>query len=115
MKPKPEPVAPPFLEKMPSGEAKAELDELRPVSSASLSLSTKPNEKELLELESASVIESSIDVDGETKEEKQWREMKLHLDDLPGILARLSKIKLTGTSCFHIATHFNLFLLKRMI
>ncbi|XP_003466363.1 protoheme IX farnesyltransferase, mitochondrial [Cavia porcellus] len=96
VKPKPEPVAPPFLEKMPSGEAKAELDELRPVSSASLSLSTKPNEKELLELESASVIESSIDVDGETKEEKQWREMKLHLDDLPGILARLSKIKLTA-------------------
>ena len=30
------------------------------------------------------------------KEEKQWKEMKLRADDLPGILARLSKIKLTA-------------------
>ncbi|XP_023562123.1 protoheme IX farnesyltransferase, mitochondrial isoform X2 [Octodon degus] len=96
VKPKPEPVASPFLEKMPSSEAKAEMDEMRSPSSPSLSLSREPSEKELTELESASVIESSIDTDKETKEEKQWKEMKLQLDDLPGILARLSKIKLTA-------------------
>lgn len=69
---------------------------MKPFSPSSLSLSRKPNEKELIELESASVIEGSIDVGKETKEEKQWKEMKLHADDLPGILARLSKIKLTA-------------------
>ena len=47
-----------------------------------------------------SVIEGSIDLGKETKEEKQWKEMKLRVDDLPGILARLSKIKLTGTLGF---------------
>uniref|UniRef100_A0A9L0S2M6 Cytochrome c oxidase assembly factor heme A:farnesyltransferase COX10 n=1 Tax=Equus caballus TaxID=9796 RepID=A0A9L0S2M6_HORSE len=96
VKPKPEPVTSPFLEKISSGQAKAEVHELRPISPPSLPLSRKANEKELIELESASVIEASIDVGNATKEEKQWKEMKLHVDDLPGILARLSKIKLTG-------------------
>ncbi|KAL8163070.1 UNVERIFIED_CONTAM: hypothetical protein K2H54_006217 [Gekko kuhli] len=31
-----------------------------------------------------------------SKKEKQWKEMKLNMNELPGILARLSKIKLTG-------------------
>nr|XP_014974110.2 protoheme IX farnesyltransferase, mitochondrial isoform X1 [Macaca mulatta] len=96
VKPKPEPVASPFLEKTSSGQAKAEMYEMRPLSAPSLSLSRKPNEKELIELEPASVIEDSIDVRKETKEEKRWKEMKLQVYDLPGILARLSKIKLTG-------------------
>ncbi|XP_005582997.3 protoheme IX farnesyltransferase, mitochondrial isoform X2 [Macaca fascicularis] len=96
VKPKPEPVASPFLEKTSSGQAKAEMYEMRPLSPPSLSLSRKPNEKELIELEPASVIEDSIDVWKETKEEKRWKEMKLQVYDLPGILARLSKIKLTG-------------------
>ncbi|KFO35576.1 Protoheme IX farnesyltransferase, mitochondrial [Fukomys damarensis] len=96
VKPKPKPVASPFLEKTSSDEAKAEIDEMRPLSPLSPSLSIKPDEKQLIELESASTIEGSIDVGKETKEEKQWKEMKVHLDDLPGILARLSKIKLTA-------------------
>ncbi|KAL4691711.1 hypothetical protein H8957_017303, partial [Semnopithecus entellus] len=96
VKPKPEPVASPFLEKTSSGQAKAEMYEMRPLSPPSLSLSRKPNEKELIELEPASVIEDSIDVLKETKEEKRWKEMKLQVYDLPGILARLSKIKLTA-------------------
>uniref|UniRef100_A0A2K5NB31 Cytochrome c oxidase assembly factor heme A:farnesyltransferase COX10 n=1 Tax=Cercocebus atys TaxID=9531 RepID=A0A2K5NB31_CERAT len=95
VKPKPEPVASPFLEKTSSGQAKAEMYEMRPLSPPSLSLSRKPNEKELIELEPASVTEDSIDVRKETKEEKRWKEMKLQVYDLPGILARLSKIKLT--------------------
>ena len=73
---------------------------MRPLPPPHLPLSRKPTDKELLELESASVIEGSLDVGRETKDEKQWKEMKLHLDDLPGILARLSKIKLTGTLLF---------------
>lgn len=44
-------------------------------------------------------MDHSLDTAKEKKEEKQWKEMKLHTDDLPGILARLSKIKLTGTWC----------------
>ncbi|XP_026376815.2 protoheme IX farnesyltransferase, mitochondrial isoform X1 [Ursus arctos] len=96
VKRKPEPVASPFLEKTPLGQAKAEICEMRPLPPPSLPLPRKPNEKELLELESASIIDSSLDAEKETKEEKHWKEMKLHLDDLPGVLARLSKIKLTA-------------------
>ncbi|XP_034845526.1 protoheme IX farnesyltransferase, mitochondrial isoform X2 [Mirounga leonina] len=96
VKRKPEPVASPFLEKTSLGQAKAEICEMRPLPPPSLPLSRKPNEKELLELESASVIEGSLDAGKEAKDEKRWKEMKLQLDDLPGILARLSKIKLTA-------------------
>lgn len=69
---------------------------MKPFSPSRLSLSGKPNEEEVIELESASIIEASVDVGKEIKDEKQWKEMKLHADDLPGILARLSKIKLTA-------------------
>ncbi|XP_008853909.1 protoheme IX farnesyltransferase, mitochondrial [Nannospalax galili] len=95
VKPKSEPVASPFLESTSSGQAKAEVGEVRALLPPRLPLSRKPEEK-LIELESASVVEHSIDVGKETKEEKQWKEMQLHMDDLPGILARLSKIKLTA-------------------
>ncbi|KAM6163742.1 protoheme IX farnesyltransferase, mitochondrial [Rhynchocyon petersi] len=93
VKPKPEPVAS-FLEKT-SSEAK-EIDEMSSLSPPSLSLSRKPREKEFIELDSSSIIEGPIEIEKETKDEKQWKEMKLQLDDLPGILARLSKLKLTA-------------------
>ncbi|GAB5580544.1 protoheme IX farnesyltransferase [Prionailurus iriomotensis] len=96
VKRKPEPTVSPFLERSSLAQAKAETCAMRPLPPPHLPLSRKPNDKELLELESASVIEGSLDVGRETKDEKQWKEMKLHLDDLPGILARLSKIKLTA-------------------
>ncbi|XP_006097436.1 protoheme IX farnesyltransferase, mitochondrial [Myotis lucifugus] len=96
IKPKSEPVASPFLEKSSSSQAKAEVYEMKPFAPSTLSLPRKPNETELIELESASIIEASVDVGKETKDEKQWKEMKLRVDDLPGILARLSKIKLTA-------------------
>ncbi|EPQ02145.1 Protoheme IX farnesyltransferase, mitochondrial [Myotis brandtii] len=96
IKPKSEPVASPFLEKSSSSQAKTEVYEMKPFAPSTLSLPRKPNETELIELESASIIEGSVDVGKETKDEKQWKEMKLHVDDLPGILARLSKIKLTA-------------------
>ncbi|XP_053426193.1 protoheme IX farnesyltransferase, mitochondrial isoform X2 [Nycticebus coucang] len=96
VKPKPEPLASPFLEKTSPGQAKPDMHEMRSLSSPSVPLSGKPHEKELMELESASIIEGSANVGKETKDEKQWKEMKLCMDDLPGILARLSKIKLTA-------------------
>ncbi|XP_008155672.2 protoheme IX farnesyltransferase, mitochondrial [Eptesicus fuscus] len=96
IKPKSEPMTSPFLQKSSSSQAKAEVYEMKPFAPSTLSLPRKPNETELIELESASVIEGSVDVGKETKDEKQWKEMKLRVDDLPGILARLSKIKLTA-------------------
>ncbi|XP_006170959.1 protoheme IX farnesyltransferase, mitochondrial [Tupaia chinensis] len=96
VKPKPEPAATPFLEKTSSHQAKEEIYEIRPLPPQSLSLPRKPNEKELIALDSASIVEGTMELGKETKEEKQWKEMKLHMDDLPGILARLSKIKLTA-------------------
>lgn len=96
IKPKSEPMASPFLEKSSSSQAKAEVYEMKPFAPSTLSFPRKPNETELIELESASIIEGSVDVGKETKDEKQWKEMKLRVDDLPGILARLSKIKLTA-------------------
>ena len=77
---------------------------MRPLVPSSLSLSRKPSEKALIELEPTSVTEGSVALGKETKEEKQWKEMKLRADDLPGILARLSKIKLTGTLEFFLVS-----------
>ncbi|XP_028637758.1 protoheme IX farnesyltransferase, mitochondrial [Grammomys surdaster] len=95
VKPKPEPPASPFLEHTSSGQARAGVDELPSFPAPSLPLSQKPDE-ELVELETTSIVDHSLDTAKEKKEERQWKEMKLHTDDLPGILARLSKIKLTA-------------------
>uniref|UniRef100_H0XL16 Heme O synthase n=1 Tax=Otolemur garnettii TaxID=30611 RepID=H0XL16_OTOGA len=58
-------------------------------------LSRKPREKELLEPESASIIEGSVNVGKETKEEKQRKEKKLHAEDSPGVLAHsIYKVRL---------------------
>ena len=91
IKPKPEPAESPFLEKTSLDEAKAKICEMRPLVPSSLSLSRKPSEKALIELEPTSVIEGSIALEKETKEEKQWKRMKLRADDLPGILAQPSR------------------------
>uniref|UniRef100_A0A8D1UHH0 Protoheme IX farnesyltransferase, mitochondrial n=1 Tax=Sus scrofa TaxID=9823 RepID=A0A8D1UHH0_PIG len=96
VKPKPEPVAAPFLEKTSSDEAKADIYEMSPLSAPSLSPSREPHAKEALELEAASATEGPVAAEKEAKEERQWKEMKLRWDDLPGALARLSKIKLTA-------------------
>lgn len=96
VKPKPEPEASSFLEKTSLGQDNAEMYETRPLSPPSLSLSRKPKDKELMELQPDSISEGALNVGKDAKEEKQWKEMKVHVDDLPGILARLSKIKLTA-------------------
>lgn len=56
-------------------------------------------------MKSAAEIEGSVTpLRAEAKEDRQWKEMKLRLDDLPGILARLSKIKLTGTTSHFLSS-----------
>lgn len=35
-------------------------------------------------------------------EARQWKESRVEYSDLPGIYARLSKLKLTGIICFYI-------------
>ncbi|XP_056673447.1 protoheme IX farnesyltransferase, mitochondrial isoform X2 [Monodelphis domestica] len=96
IKPKPESSASLFLEKTSSSQAKTVVHEMRPISLPNLPLSTISNQKELKELETTPEVESLGRVGLESKDEKQWKEMKLQMDDLPGILARLSKIKLTA-------------------
>ncbi|KAM8817198.1 protoheme IX farnesyltransferase, mitochondrial [Rhynchonycteris naso] len=99
-KPKSEPVASPSPEKPSPSQADAETYKTKPLPPASLSLPRKPNEEDWTELGPGPVIGGPLiggPVDGEERrEEKQWKEMKLRADDLPGILARLSKIKLTA-------------------
>ncbi|XP_067403801.1 protoheme IX farnesyltransferase, mitochondrial [Emydura macquarii macquarii] len=96
-KPKPDPDAPPFLEKKHLGQEKTIICEIRPVSPLHPPLSETSNRNELKAAKSAAFVEDmATAVGAESKEEKQWKEMKLQLDDLPGILARLSKIKLTA-------------------
>lgn len=95
VKPKPEPEASPFLEKASPGQPNADICEMRPLAAPSLSVSRRPKGKELIETEPDLPCESTTGTE-DTKEEKQWKEMKLRVEDLPGILARLSKIKLTA-------------------
>ncbi|XP_020821659.1 protoheme IX farnesyltransferase, mitochondrial [Phascolarctos cinereus] len=96
VKPKPEPKTSHFLEKTSLSQAKTVVHEIRSISLPNLPLSKISNQKELKELETTSIVESLGGMGTESKDEKQWKEMKLQLDDLPGILARLSKIKLTA-------------------
>ncbi|KAL9833829.1 protoheme IX farnesyltransferase, mitochondrial isoform 2-T2 [Geothlypis trichas] len=67
------------------------------VSPVHQSWSEMSSRNELREMKPAAETEDSVIPGGaESKEDRQWKEMKLRLDDLPGILARLSKIKLTA-------------------
>ncbi|XP_042689383.1 protoheme IX farnesyltransferase, mitochondrial isoform X1 [Centrocercus urophasianus] len=89
-KPKSDSVVSPFRESQLDQERKV-IHQITPVSPVHQPLS------ELREIKAAAEIgDPARPLTAESKEERQWREMKLRLDDLPGILARLSKIKLTA-------------------
>lgn len=88
-------------------QEKKVIHKISPISPVHQPLSETSSRNELREVASAAETEDSVTpVRAESKEDRQWKEMKLRLDDLPGILARLSKIKLTGTTGhFFISVH----------
>lgn len=88
-------------------QEKKVIHKIIPISPVHQPLSKTSNINELRETKLAAEIEgSATPLRAESKEERQWKEMKLRLDDLPGILARLSKIKLTGTTgCFFTSAY----------
>ncbi|NXK69560.1 COX10 protein, partial [Sylvietta virens] len=96
-KPKSESIVSPFHELQQLDQEKKVVRKISPVSLVHQSGSETSSRNELREMKSAGKTEDSvIPVGAESKEDRQWKEMKLRLDDLPGILARLSKIKLTA-------------------
>ncbi|NWS44101.1 COX10 protein, partial [Probosciger aterrimus] len=96
-KPKSNSVASPFRELQQLEQEKKVIHKIRPVSPVHLPLSEASMSNELREMKSVAQTEDSVAaVRAEAKGDRQWKEMKLQLDDLPGILARLSKIKLTA-------------------
>lgn len=101
MKPKSDSVVSPFRESQLDQERKV-IHKITPVSPVH-----HPPLSELREIKPAAETgDPARPPTAESKEERQWREMKLRLDDLPGILARLSKIKLTGTmGCLFTSFH----------
>ncbi|KFP56833.1 hypothetical protein N323_03136, partial [Cathartes aura] len=96
-KPKSDAVASPFRELQQLDREKKVILKIRAISPVHQSLSETSSRNELREVKSAAETEDSVaPVRAESKEDRQWKEMKLRLDDFPGILARLSKIKLTA-------------------
>ncbi|KAH0629566.1 hypothetical protein JD844_011729 [Phrynosoma platyrhinos] len=92
---KPESAVPPCFEGQHSVPEKTVCHVVRSVSPLPPPLSEKAAMSEVLK--PTAITDSAKTAVGPTsQEEKQWKEMKLQMDSLPGILARLSKIKLTG-------------------
>ncbi|NWT27734.1 COX10 protein, partial [Cardinalis cardinalis] len=96
-KPKSDSIVSAFHELQQLDQEKKVVHEISSVSPVHQSWSEMSSRNELREMKSAAETEDSLIAGGaESKEDRQWKEMKLRLDDLPGILARLSKIKLTA-------------------
>ncbi|NWW17099.1 COX10 protein, partial [Falcunculus frontatus] len=96
-KPKSDSAVSPFHELQQLDQEKKVVHKISPVSPVHQSWSETLVRNEWREMKSAAETEDSvIPVGAGSKEDRQWKEMKLRLDDLPGVLARLSKIKLTA-------------------
>lgn len=96
-KPKSDSIVSPFHELQQLDQEKKVVHKISSVSPIHQSWSETSSRHELREMKSAAETEDSVIPGGaESKEDRQWKEMKLRLDDLPGILARLSKIRLTA-------------------
>ncbi|NXS08905.1 COX10 protein, partial [Neodrepanis coruscans] len=95
-KPKSDPVESPFHELQQLEQEKKVIHKISPISPVHPPCPETWRRKELREVESAAAEGSVPAVRAEPKEGRQWKEMKLQLEELPGILARLSKIKLTA-------------------
>ncbi|XP_009070332.1 PREDICTED: protoheme IX farnesyltransferase, mitochondrial, partial [Acanthisitta chloris] len=95
-KPKPDAVVSPFRDLQQLDQDKKVIHKISPISPVHQPWCEAPSRNELREMKSAAETEECFPaVKAESKEDRQWKEMKLKLEDLPGILARLSKIKLT--------------------
>uniref|UniRef100_A0ABM5FM84 Protoheme IX farnesyltransferase, mitochondrial isoform X2 n=1 Tax=Pogona vitticeps TaxID=103695 RepID=A0ABM5FM84_9SAUR len=93
----PESAAPPCCERQHSVQEEIVGHVVPSVSPLLPPVSDKPTVNESKVWTSTAITDSTdIVVRPASKEEKQWKEMKIELDSLPGILARLSKIKLTA-------------------
>ncbi|XP_063031627.1 protoheme IX farnesyltransferase, mitochondrial isoform X1 [Melospiza melodia melodia] len=96
-KPKSDSIVSPFHDLQQLDQEKKVVHKISSASPVPQSWSEMSSRNELREVKSAAETEDSVIPGGaESKEDRQWKEMKLRLDDLPGILARLSKIKLTA-------------------
>nr|XP_060620504.1 protoheme IX farnesyltransferase, mitochondrial [Anolis sagrei ordinatus] len=94
---KPESTTPPYFEGQHSVPEKTVSHLVRSVSPLLPPLSEKPTVNESEALTPMAILNNTEKtVESMSQEEKQWKEMKLQLDTLPGVLARLSKIKLTA-------------------
>uniref|UniRef100_A0A6I8N0X8 Uncharacterized protein n=1 Tax=Ornithorhynchus anatinus TaxID=9258 RepID=A0A6I8N0X8_ORNAN len=87
-KPKPEPSTDPFLEKTAPAPAETLPRALGPVAPPCPPAPSAGG--------GAEGSEAASPAGPALGDERRWKEMELKLDDLPGVLARLSKIKLTG-------------------
>ncbi|KAJ7401750.1 hypothetical protein BTVI_92976 [Pitangus sulphuratus] len=96
-KPKSDPVVSPFHELQQLDQEKKVIHKISPVSPVHQPWPETSGRNELREVKSPAESEASgTAARAEPREDRQWKEMKLRLDELPGILARLSKIKLTA-------------------
>ncbi|XP_009958477.1 PREDICTED: protoheme IX farnesyltransferase, mitochondrial-like, partial [Leptosomus discolor] len=96
-KPKSDSVATPFRELQQLDQEKKVIHKIRAISPVHQPLSETSSRNESRQMQSAVETEGSVaPARAESKDDRQWKEMKLQLGDLPGILARLSKIKLTA-------------------
>ncbi|XP_010148003.1 PREDICTED: protoheme IX farnesyltransferase, mitochondrial, partial [Eurypyga helias] len=97
VKPKSDSLPSPFCELQQLDREKKVIHKIRPISPVHQPLSETSSRNELGGMKPGAEIEGLVTpARAESKEDRQWKEMKLQLDDLPGILARLSKIKLTA-------------------
>ncbi|XP_005495158.2 protoheme IX farnesyltransferase, mitochondrial isoform X2 [Zonotrichia albicollis] len=106
-KPKSDSIVSPFHELQQLDQEKKVVHKISSASPVPQSWSEMSSRNELRKIKSAAETEDSVIPGGaESKEDRQWKEMKLRLDDLPGILARLSKIKLTALVVSTASTGF---------
>ncbi|KAL7989378.1 hypothetical protein Chor_012044, partial [Crotalus horridus] len=95
---KPESTVPPCLEGECSNEETMIVHEVKSMSPLRPPFLEKPvMNEETPKFTAVATVAKTVE-ESALKEEKDWKEMKLNLDTLPNILARLTKIKLTGRS-----------------
>ncbi|XP_067914116.1 protoheme IX farnesyltransferase, mitochondrial isoform X2 [Heterodontus francisci] len=96
-KPKAEPSGSPCLEKQPLINDEAVIQSVQQIPAITPHPSSLQESEDRMTAKTAmaDVVEDEVTAQ-DIREAKQWKEVKVQLSDLPGIYARLSKIKLTA-------------------